>query len=200
MSRNPVLVVAVLGLFALAAQAQSPASSDETGHPSNGVLEMTLAPMFPQVMGPRRPGSVSRLQDGVWDGTVEVTLKNISNLRVHWEAKRWAAAYDLEVFDAEGRPVPLTPFGDGAVAAKHSSSPLLGVQHTSPIDLEPSQSTTDVLPLGAYFQIKRSQTYTIKVRRSRDLPQFDQLGRPLAGLSATLVVKGGPGGSDAPVY
>ena len=67
----------------------------------------------------------------------------------------------------------------------------------NPLKHEPwSQEFTDELDLATIFQIKRGGTFTVKVRRSRDLPQVDFTGAPLRELSATLVVKGGPGGRD----
>lgn len=188
----------VLFFSASAAHPQASTPTNEPDNPSNGVLEMTIAPIFPQVPGPHRPGE-PLLRDDIWDGAVEVKLKNVSSVKLSWFEREWWAEYDLEVLDAEGAPAPLTDFGKRAIAARLASGPLKGFRQVSQIDLDPSKSFTSHLLVGTCFRLQRGQTYTVKIRRSPD-PQVDRLGRPLTALCATITIKGGPGGTDAPVH
>ena len=137
---------------------------------------------------------------------VAVTLKNISGAKFRCTRRAWWLQYKVEVFDSGGKPVPLTPFGESEFAS--AEGPTRG--YSGPIsltDLESMQALTDRLILNDIFQLKRGDAFRVKVRRSRDLPQVDSLGRPhlpqmdalgrsFNELSATLVVKGGPGGRD----
>jgi hypothetical protein len=176
-------------------QAGSTAQAD---HPSNEVLEMALAPVFPQVVGPRQPGSASRLRDDIWDGVLEVTLRNVSDVKVSFIRRSGVAQYDIEVIDAEGKKEDLTPLGKDQLSAAKGTPSYSGP--VSIINLDPGQVFSERILLAEKFHFKRGQTYSVKVRRTRDLPQFDQFGRSLAELSVTVVVKGGPGGSDAPLH
>jgi hypothetical protein len=185
------VTVAFLSCAPVAGQAPSGAAA-EANRPSNGVLEMSLRPIFPEVAtgDPERPPVV-----GAWQGIIEVTIKNISALRVRCTRRNWYFQYDLQVLDSEGNPVPLTDFGrqwfsaPGARPAGHSVS-------VSVTDLEPSEQFTDRLNLASAFQLRPGGTYTVKLRRSRDLPPVDAMGRPLPELSATVIIGAGPAGTE----
>ena len=167
--------------------------SSQMDHPSNGVLEMTLSPVFPQVLGPHIRGVEPYMVDDVWDGVLAVTLKNVSGSKIQYIRKTWWLQYVVEVFDSVGKPVPLTPFGEQQLSVP--AGPHKGYSGgASIVEIDPTQQFTERLILAAVFQLERGATYTIKIRRSRDLPQVDTFGRPIGELSATLVVKGGPGG------
>jgi hypothetical protein len=132
----------------------------------------------------------------VWGGVVAVTIKNTSSGVVRCTRRSWLLQYAVQVFDSEGKPVPLTPFGEKAYAGI-TEGPHIG--YSGPIsltDLEPAQEFTDQLDLASVFQLKPGGTFTVRIKRSRDLPQTDSSGRTLRELSATLIVKGGPGGRD----
>ena len=173
---------------------QSGGLTSQTDHPSNGVLEMTLSPVFPQVLGPHIRGVEPYMVDDLWNGVVAVTFKNVSGSKLQIVRKStWWLQYMVEVFDSEGKPAPLTPLGEQTFSAP--GGPHMGLSISNwPIDLEPTQQSTEDLILPAIFQLKRGGTYTIRIRRSRDLPKVDTFGRPVGELSATLIVKGGPGG------
>lgn len=201
-----ITIIAVFSSSTFLCAQSSSGLADQADHPSNGVFEMTLSPIFPQVLAPSPRDPDRPLQDGVWNGVVAVTLKNISGAKFRCTRRAWWLQYKVEVFDSGGKPVPPTPFGESEFAL--AEGPHRG--YSGPIsltDLESMQELTDKLDLATFFQLKRGDAFTIKVRRSRDLPQVDSFGRPqlpqmdalgrsLNELSATLVVKGGPGGRD----
>ena len=167
--------------------------ADQTDHPSNSLFEMKLSPIFPQVRAAPSSDPDRMFEGGVWNGEVAVTIKNISRSKLRLVRRIWWWQYSVEVLDSDNKPVPLTPYGEGQFPVRQQHSMSGPVSLT---DLEPSQEFTEELDLATIFQIKRGGTFTIKVRRSRDLPQVDFTGTPLRELSVTLVVKGGPGGRD----
>jgi hypothetical protein len=190
-----ITIIAVFSSSSFLYAQSSSGLADQTDHPSNGVFEMTLSRVFPQVLAPSPRDPDRPLRDGVWNGVVAVTLKNISGSKFRCTRRAWWLQYKVQVFDSEGKPVPLTPFGVSEFALA-AGSPRGSSGPVSLTDLEPMQELTDRLILTDMFQLQRGGTFTIKVGRSRDLPQVDSLGWPLHELSATLVVKGGPGGRD----
>lgn len=175
-------------------QVPSDAAGQAADHPSNGVVEMSLKPVFPvdSAAQRRRDPSLPPVY-GSWAGVVEVTIKNTSPLKIRCiTSHAFWFDHDVQVLDPDGNPVPLTPLGQSALPVKPGPHPDSGAVE----DLEPSQQSTETLLLQAIFQIVPGKTYTVRVRRSRGLPPVDAMGRPLPELSATVVIKGGPGGAD----
>jgi hypothetical protein len=189
-----VCVAAALSMCVHAAGQASGTATGQSDHPSNGVVQMSITPVFPLIGG--RPGDPGGPPvEGIWQGVLEVTITNVSALKVRCVRRAWWwDEYSVQLLDSGADPAPLTPLGSERMP--NAGGPQTVPGSGSLADLEPSQKFTDKLNLALIYRIKPGQTYTVRIRRSRDLPPVDAVGRPLPELSATIVIKGGPGGAD----
>jgi hypothetical protein len=130
----------------------------------------------------------------VWDGLIEIRLKNISNLVVHLEELALDWEYEVSVLDASGRLVPMTEYGKKLTPGKASA----GGEYMGPVstlDLLPSQETAArQMYVSRIYKIKPGQAYTVELRREAGLPKADQTGRPVKhpGLACSLAIPAGP--------
>lgn len=188
------LAAALLAFSSGAGQA-SRGAADQADHPSNGTLEMSLRPIFPQVWAPPPRDPDRPMVDGRWEGIIEATFKNTSGMKIRCTNLSWYMQYDVQVLDSEGDLAPLTALGQSEFPRRRG--PRAGYSGPAGVvNLEPSQEFAARLNLTTIFQIKPGESYTVKVRRLEGLPPVDAMGRPLPELSATIVIKGGPGGAD----
>lgn len=187
------LAVAVLTCGSGTGQAPR-GGTDQVEHPSNGILEMTLQPIFPQVWAPPPRDPDRPTVDGAWEGIIEATFKNISGMKIRCTNLLWYMQYDVQVLDSQGNLMRLTSLGQNEYPRRSRTRLYSGP--VGVVDLQPSQEFTARLNLTNIFQIKSGEDYTVKVRRLDGLPPVDATGRPASELSATIVIKGGPGGAD----
>jgi hypothetical protein len=187
MPKPQSIVAAGLFLYAalLHAQGWNP-SYPAQDRPSNGVFEMTLAPVFPQVLV-HGLGEPLHMADGFWAGVISVTLKNVSRSMVRFDAaKYFVQQYTCQVLDSSGKPVPLTEWG-----RQNATGPwMLG--GGSRLDLPPGEVYKSQIPLHFMFAIAPGQNYTVKVKCSKWLPALDASGQPLGEVSVTLAIDGVP--------
>lgn len=175
------------------AQAPAPVDSDApaTGRCSNEALKLSLKAV-------KTPGPLHRMSQPepipVWDGLIEVRLKNVSSLVVHLKELAADWEYEVSVLDISGKSVPMTEYGRKLTPGKiPTGGDYMGP--TSSLDLSPSQETGPrLMYLSRIYQIEPGQAYTVTLKREAGLPKVDQIGRALKhpGLSCSLTISAGP--------
>lgn len=142
--------------------------------PSNGVLEMSAAP----ILGPdRRPASQRHDVYGPWAGLVDVKIRNVSGGVVRLEETAIISEFAIEVLDSAAAAASRTERGrrvEGAEAGKRSV-----VLSSTLVQLVPLQETTREVDLSNFFEIRPGQAYKVTFRRSRGIPKTDADGKPL---------------------
>ena len=165
----------------LCAQNSSKPAGDR---PSNGALELTLAPVIPKLFVPHPPGTPVR--DDIWRGVIKATLTNISGATVRLVEGYWFRSYSVEVLDSSGNPAALTEYGERELGPPPGT---LRLSSASDRDLGPLETADSEMNLAAVWKIQPGQAYTIKVRRPFKGEDLDGTHKPIQGdLSATLVI------------
>jgi hypothetical protein len=129
----------------------------------------------------------------VWEGAIEITVKNVSGQVVHLEESD--LTYELSVLDSSGNPVPRTEYGKQIETvqrdrSKMGFSPAIGIY-----DLRPGEEHTRTWGLSMFFKIQPGQDYRVKLSRLPDsMAAIDKTGKRVAlrELSRTLKGTGRP--------
>ena len=175
----------VLAGLSLAGAQTPPSSARPTlDEPSNGVLELSARPILDTAHG-RDPAPT------IWQGLVEVTVKNISQRPVR--IAEGALTYELSAWDSSGMLVPKTRFGEQVEAAQRDGPTRMPA--TATVDLLPGQEYTRTLGLRTYFLIEPGRDCTVRLKRwDRSMALIDESGKRLAlrELSKTLKAVGHP--------
>ena len=169
------------------AQVMSPTAVPAPDQRSNDIFELRVRPVEVQ-----SSGGEGAPQQGVWGGRLEFTLVNVSRgvKQVDEDSAAWA--YECEVSDSSGKPVPMTELGKQMAAARVRPGSLSGP--VARLTVRPLEGITSRLNVGLLYQIKPGYAYTIRVRRSHGLPVVDESGKPLPAqrreLSYTVQIPG----------
>jgi hypothetical protein len=127
----------------------------------------------------------------VWEGAIEVTVKNISQRPV--KLVESILTWELVVLDSSGKAVPLTDYGKQVEAVQRDGPRyLLAV---AVFDLPPGQEYTRTLGLMGLFQLEPGEDYTVRLRRSpRSMSFVDDASKQISlrELSCTLKIAGRP--------
>jgi hypothetical protein len=130
----------------------------------------------------------------VWEGLIEVRLKNVSNLIVHLEELTADWEYEISVLDISGRPVPMTEYGKKSTPGKIPR----GWIYTGPVssfDLSPLQETApNQIYVSRIYKIEPGRAYTVRFKRDVGLPKVDQIGRAVEhpALTCSIAIPAGP--------
>jgi hypothetical protein len=171
--------------------AAAPAGDPSGVHPSNGIVELVVAPAPAE--GPPRP---HRLTDppevyAPWDGLLNVSVRNISLGPARVDSGDWQLDYTIEALDSAGKPVPMTERGKSvADAASRPRDPFGYYGPASAVNLRPGQETSVQVNVSKIYQVVSGKAYTIRIKRSVGLPKVDEYGKPLqqGELSCTVVI------------
>jgi hypothetical protein len=167
-----------------AAQSRGAHVSLAPDQPSNGYLELSVK----QVM--RTPGPLDPAPE-VWEGAIEITVKNVSTRIVHLEESD--LTYELTLLDSSGNQVPSTEYGKQVEEAQRNGPSV--VFNIGIYDLPPGQEHTRILGLRNFFKFEPGQDYAVRLKRwDRSMALIDETGKRVAlrELSRTLTGKGRP--------
>jgi hypothetical protein len=191
---NPVGIAMCLLLLSQNTHAQASASGDSGASAvdqcSNEALKLSLRAV-------RTPGPLHRMSDpepiAVWDGLIEIRLKNISSLVVHLEELATDWEFEVTLLDASGKPAPMTDYGKKLTPGKvPPGGQYIGV--ISAVDLPPAGELTFQMYVSRIYKIEPGRAYTISFSREAGLPKVDQVGKAVKrpGLSCSLAIPAGP--------
>jgi hypothetical protein len=184
-----IVFLSTAAIFGLSAQTQAstPYGSRNGDHCSNEALEMTLK----AIKTPGPPGPKSSKSIPIWDGLIEIRLKNVSSLMVRLVES--ANEYNISASDASGRDVPMTETG-GKYLAEVSRPPAERTFVSASIfDLQPAQEFKIQMYISHFFKIEPGQAYTIRLGRASGLPKVNQVGTPIKhpDLNCSLTIPAG---------
>lgn len=179
----------LLGLIASASaqEKEQLRQGDGGDHPSNGMLEMSVS--YPQPT-PREVKEMEITGKRWRGGLLAITLKNISHTEiVNVTDSDLEAQYEFEVWDIEGKSVPLTAAGE---KLRVNRLDRLAIHlSTESKTLHPGEQYTIRIDISRLFQIKSQQMYTVRIRRTDGLPNRTQDGQKLdRELNRTWVITG----------
>lgn len=191
---KPAAIAMSLLLLSQNMNAQASASGDSGASTvdqcSNEALKLSLKAL-------KTPGPLHRMSDPeptpVWDGLIEITLKNVSTLVVHLVELATDWEFEVTVLDASGTLAPMTDYGKKLTPGKVPT----GGQYIGPIssiDLPPASELTLQMYVSRIYKIESGRAYTVTIRREEGLPKVDQVGKAVKrpGLSCSLAIPAGP--------
>ncbi|MGA3237229.1 MAG: hypothetical protein ABSG03_13055 [Bryobacteraceae bacterium] len=188
---NPAGIAMFVLLLSHNMNAQTPVSGASAADQcSNEVLNLSLKAV-------KTPGPLHRMSDPepvpVWDGLIEIKLKNVSTLVVHLEELATDWEYEVIVLDASGIMAAMTDYGKKLPPGKVPT----GGQYIGPIAsvaLPPASELTVQMYVSRIYKIEPGQAYTVTLRREEGLPKVDQVGKAVKrpGLSCSLAIPAGP--------
>jgi hypothetical protein len=103
------LFLGAIGASRIEAQGLGTAASI-ADHPSNGVVEIVVAPVAEPVHEPHALTDPSKAYVP-WRGLLNVTIRNLLNGVASVDEASWTNEYAVEVVDSFGEPVPFTDRG-----------------------------------------------------------------------------------------
>jgi hypothetical protein len=163
---------ATIAILSYVAQAQAPAGPPAM-QPSNGVLELSAAPVLgqdPRPIGKRREEYLP------WRGVMKIRIRNVSFGAAVLD-ETGVSDFDYEVLDAAGQPVERTELGK-RLGAVPRTGPVVRIS-VSRIELPPLKEINSEIDLSNYFKIEPGRAYKVIVRRLQGLPKVDEVGRPV---------------------
>jgi hypothetical protein len=155
-------------------------------HPSNGVLELSVAQTL--APDPPRPDIVPR-PDHIWRGLIDVSIRNVSPFMIRLAEA--ALTYEFTVLDSSGRPAAMTDSGK-ALASEHlgarTGHPPLFSGPVSTFDLRSGETRTSGFRLLPLYELQVGEDYTIQVKYSHEMPLSDGAGKPITERELTYTI------------
>ena len=146
-------------------------------HPSNGVLELIVAPVPASGSRPHRLTDPPEVY-APWDGVLSMRVRNISLGPARVDEADSLFEYTIEVLDSSGKLVPMTERGKSTTeAASRPRSPFGYYGPASAFKLMPGEDVYTQVDLSKFYQVVSGRAYTIKIKRSVGLPKVDEYGK-----------------------
>lgn len=87
------------------------------------------------------------------------SLKNISQVKIHFQDNNLFRDYKITVMDRSGKTVQLTRRGQDELTGSYF------ISHREAFDLRPGEEKTKEIEIAAYYEVQPSGLYTIAVER-----------------------------------